>query len=137
MALRTAELLITNLQWLKIHLRLAALEENGSRLNCRFEFPVGPDNQIICRIYFTDDASNSMKHVSQDERIEIYEGWIAFAMHVIHRGFELAEPPHSFAWKTTVRFILHENYGMGSAVVHTIDRSFSWPADSDQVEGGS
>jgi hypothetical protein len=117
---------ITELQWLKIHLRLAALEQNGSRLNCRFEFPDNDKENITCRIYFTDDDSKTMDHVSKEERIEIYEGWVAFAMSVVQRAVELAELPPNFIWKPTLQFILHENYGMGASVVHTVERPFTW-----------
>jgi hypothetical protein len=99
MASETTDFRITELQWLKMHLRLAALEQSGARLNCRFEFPDESGNNVTCRIYFTDDDSNSMKHVSQDERAEIYEGWVALATSVIHRGLELAALPRNFVWK--------------------------------------
>lgn len=29
----------------------SALEEGGSRLNCGFDFPEQPGDQIICRVY--------------------------------------------------------------------------------------
>lgn len=68
-----------------------------------------------------------MSQTSQDERVEIYEGWISFALHVIHRGFELAELPGAFTWKPTFQFILHESSGMGTSVVFRAQRVFGWP----------
>jgi hypothetical protein len=130
MELRVAESSTNILQWLKLQLRITALEESGSRLSCRFEFPAQTEQPIICRIYFTDDDSNSIKDVSQEERTEIYHGWVSFAVHVINRALVLAELPPSFVWQAPFQFVLHENHGMGSAVVQRINKSIVLNADS-------
>lgn len=127
MVRQATEIQVTELQWLKLHLRVAALEQSGSKLNCRFEFPENDKNRITCRVYFTDDESKTMENVSKEERIEIYEGWVAFATSIIQRGVELAELPRSFVWKPTLQFILHENHGMGTSIVHTVNKPFVWP----------
>jgi hypothetical protein len=74
-----------------------------------------------------------MRDVLQEERTEIYEGWVAFATHVVQQGFELAELPDSFVWKPTLQFILHESYGMGGAVVHSTEKIFAWPTDKNRT----
>jgi|SRR5579859_4486464 len=132
MALRTAELLVTDLQWLKIQLRLTALEQSGPRLNYRFEFHRDPSVDVTCDIYYIDSESNSMKKISQDERIEIYEGRVALGMDIIRRAIALAELPRSFVWTPTLQFVLHEDCGMGGLIVHTIKSSFTWPESSDK-----
>lgn len=127
MARRPTERHITEWQWLKMHLRLAALEQSGWKLNCRFDFLENRSNSIICCIYFTDDDSKPMNDISEEERVEIYEGWVSFGMSVIQRAIELAELPSNPAWKPTLKFILHENYGMGTSVVQSVNRPFIWP----------
>lgn len=121
---------ISDGQWLKVQLRLAALEQNGARLNCRFEFPGDPCEQITCHIYFTDDEVNSIKNVSPTERGEIYEGWISLATSVIRRGFELADLPNNFVCSPEVKFILYDNWGVSGSVLQTVARTFRWPTIS-------
>lgn len=130
MARRPTERHITEWQWLQMHLRLAALEQSGWKLNCRFDFPKNTGDSIVCSIYFTDDDSNPMGDIPEEERIEIYEGWVSFGMSVIQRAIELAELPSNLAWKPTLQFILHENCGMGTAVVHRVNKPFIWPEES-------
>lgn len=126
MALRSTEIHITELQWLEMHLRLAALEQNGSRLNCRFEFSES-DIKLTCHIYFADDDSSSMKNISEEERNEIHEGWVAFGMSVIRNALNRAELPSTFIWNPVLKFVLYESCGMGASIVQTFDRSISWP----------
>jgi hypothetical protein len=68
-----------------------------------------------------------MSDLSKGDRAEIHDGWVAFATHVIERGFKLAEISRSFTWKPEVQFILHEVRGMSGLVVQTVTKSFSWP----------
>jgi hypothetical protein len=127
MSSRRPGFVICELQWLKLHLRLAAHEQSGSRLRYRFDFSVEPDVDVTCDIYYIDDELNSMKQTSQPERIEIYEGRIEFGMHISRRALNLAELPHDFVWTPKLQFVLHEECGMGGTIVHTEKRSFSWP----------
>src|SRR5262249_1477300 len=129
MSPRTVEFTVTELQWLKIHLRLAAREQSGSRLSYRFEFPES-EVDVICDIYYIDDDLNPMKQVSNEERIEIYEGRVALGMDIIRRALKLAELPRTFVWNPTLQFTLYEDCGMGGQVVHTGNRSFTWPEKS-------
>lgn len=114
-------------QWLQIHLRLAALEESGSRLSCRFDLSMEPSTQVICRIYFTDDDANSIENVTAEERYEIQRGWIAFATHVMARAFDLADFDRDLNVNLQTQFILHENAGMSSRIVATFREPFVWP----------
>lgn len=123
----TPGFVISELQWLQLHLRLAAREQSGSRLSYRFEFLVEPNVDVTCNLYYIDDESNSMKKVSQAERIEIYEGRIEFGMDVIRRALKLADLPQGFVWTPTLQFILHEECGMGGTIVHAVKKSFAWP----------
>src|SRR5882724_3358942 len=125
-----SSLLLTELQWLKIQLRITALEDNGTRLSSRFEFFDDSGSEIICRIYFIDDDSNPVSAVPAEERIEIYEGRIELATSTIRRAIEFAELPPTFKWTTTVRFLLLESYGMGSTLVYEAERTITWP-DTD------
>jgi hypothetical protein len=127
---RTAEFIVTELQWLKLHLRLAAREQSGSRLSYRFEFFPESEVDVTCGIYYIDDDLNPMKQVSDEERIEIYEGRIALGMDIIRRALKLAELPSTFVWNPTLQFILYEECGMGGQVVHTVKTSFAWPEKS-------
>jgi hypothetical protein len=118
---------ITWEEWLKVQLRLAALEQNGARLNCRLDFPGNPREQIVCHIYFTDDDVNSIRNVSPAERIEIYEGWISFGTSVIRRGFELSDLSREISCRPEVKFVLYECGGMSAMILQTTVRSFAWP----------
>src|SRR5262245_37617347 len=118
---------LTSLQWLKMQLRLAALEQSGSRLSCRFEFHGDSVSDVTCHIYYVDVDSNPMNRISQRERAEIYEGWIAFAMEVIRKGLEQAELPLVFSWSPMLRFVLYQSEGMGGMVVHRAEAAFHWP----------
>lgn len=129
---RTTEHVITELQWLKIQLRLAAREHSGSRLSYRFEFFAKGEIDINCNVYYIDDDSNSMKQASDSERIEIHEGRIALGMDIISYALQLAELPRSFVWNPTLQFVLYEDSGMGGQVVYTAKRSFRWPDNSGE-----
>jgi hypothetical protein len=124
---------MTELQWLKIHLRMAALEHGGSRLKYRFEFPGELSISFACAVYFTDDESNSIAGISGDDRLEIYEGWVSLGMQIIRRAVEAADLSANFQWNPVVRFELFEGYGMGSSLVRTIERSFRWPEIAEAV----
>jgi len=126
---RPSAISTSDMQWLKMQLRVTALEESASRLSYRFEFPEQNSQIIVCSIYFTDDDSNSIKDISQQDKAEIYQGWISCAMSLINRAFVLEELPRSFTWNGKVEFILHENYGMGSTVVQTSERAVVLAAD--------
>jgi len=91
-----SSLLLTEIQWLKIQLRVTALEDRGTRLVNRFEFSDDSGSKITCRNYFIDDDSNPMSAASAEERIEIYEGRIELATSTIRRAIELAELPPTF-----------------------------------------
>ena len=132
MPLGSGKFLITELQWLKIQLRLATREHSASRLSYRFEFSPESEVDVTCNVYYIDDDSNSMRQISPNERTEIYEGRIALGMGIIRRGLELAELPSSFVWNPTVQFILHEDCGMGGVVVHSEKKSFTWPENSGE-----
>jgi hypothetical protein len=132
MAPPPAAFFVTELQWLKMHLRLVAAEDGGQRLYYRFEFPAEADVTFICHIYFEDDDLNSMKLISQEDRIEIYEGRVDLGLGIIRRGLELAELPGSFVWNPTIEFVLYEAYGMGGSIVHRMSKSFVWPEVPDK-----
>lgn len=85
MALRESKFQLTELQWLKIRLRLAAREQSGSRLSYRFEFSAEPSTDVTCYIYYTDDESNPMKQIGESERTEIYQGRVEVGMYIIRR----------------------------------------------------
>jgi hypothetical protein len=124
---QSSKFALTEFQWLKLHLRLAAIEGGGSRLSYRFEFPEDLQTSLTCLVYFTDDESNSMTRVSATERREIYEGWMAGGVHLIRNAVELAGMPPAFQWRPKVRFELFEGYGMGGSLVHTETLTFNWP----------
>ena len=124
---------MTELQWLKIHLRLAALEQGGCRLKYRFEFSGDLNAGFTCAVYFTDDESNPMAGMPEGDRLEIYEGWVAVGMHIIRSAVESADLPVTFQWNPVVRFDLYEGYGMCSSLARTIERSFAWPEIAEAV----
>src|SRR3954447_1692037 len=127
---KTTTIRISYGQWLKVHLRLAALEQNGVKLNCKLDVPRDPREQITCHIYFSDDGVNTMRNVSPTERSQIYEGWISFGTSIIRRGFETADLPNTFMCSPEIKFILYENWGMSGAVVQTVTRTFRRPMTS-------
>lgn len=121
---------VTDLHWLKMQLRLAALEQSGARLGYRFEFHDESLSAVTCHIYYVDDDSNPMSQASQKERSEIYDGRIALAMDIVCQGLALADLPATFSWTPTMRFVLYESQGMGGAVVHRAETTFHWPEPS-------
>lgn len=127
MAQEKRSFIVTELEWLKVHLRLAALEQSGSRLQYRFDFPPDLSSALVCNIYFTDDDANSIKMESETGRREIYDGWIALAGNIVLSALQLANLPTNFRWVPTVQYILYEGYGMGSSVVYTTEQVFIRP----------
>lgn len=124
---------MTELQWLKMHLHLAALEQGASRFKYKFEFSADLNASFTCAVYFTDDESNPMAGMPEEDRLEIYEGWVALGIHIIRSAAESADLPVTFQWNPVVRFDLFENYGMGSSLARTIERSFAWPEIAEAV----
>lgn len=118
---------LTEMQWIKIHVRLAALEQSGPRLQYRFEFGADLNADVNCNIYFTDDESHPLSESSPAERLEIQEGWIAVGSDILRHALELAELPPTFRWQPAVKYVLLQGYGMGGAVLRTVRRSFTWP----------
>lgn len=115
---------VTELEWLKIHLRMAALEGSGERLSYRFEFTDDLSKELACHIYFRDDDSNSIKAESDSGRQEIYEGWMSLADSIMRTAVELARLPAPFQWRPTVKYVLYESYGMGGSILHKTERIF-------------
>jgi hypothetical protein len=67
---QTLDFRVNEVQWIKLHLRIAALEHSGPRLSYRFEFTADL-SEILCRIYFTDDEKNSISVLSPKEQEEV------------------------------------------------------------------
>lgn len=127
MAQEERSVIVKELEWLKVHLRLAALEQSGPRLQYRFDFPPDLLSTLACNIYFTDDDANSIKMKSETGRREIYDGWIVVASNIIRNALQLANLPISLRWAPTVQYILYGSYGMGSSVVYTTEQVFVRP----------
>jgi hypothetical protein len=66
---------VDELQWIKLQLRIAALEHSGPRLSYRFSFAADL-SEIVCRIFFTDDDKNPMSALSPSEQKKVQDGWI-------------------------------------------------------------
>jgi hypothetical protein len=115
---------VTELEWLKIHLRLAALEHSGERLSYRFDFRGDLSKELTCHIYFRDDDSNSIKAECDSGLREIYEGWMNLAGEIMRSAFQEAHLGANFHWQPNVRYILYEGYGMGSSIQYKAERVF-------------
>jgi hypothetical protein len=114
-------------QWIRLHVRLAAVERGGERLVYRFDFP--NDDTVICNVFYADAESNALASASENDRLEIYEGWIDVGRSIIEHALVAAELPSAFEWHPVLRFILSVSYGMGAAVVHRAEVPFQWKSN--------
>ena len=116
---------INILQWIKVQLRIVALERSGAQLSYRFSFDADLST-IVCRVYFSDVESNPLAAVSAAEQNEIYGEWIDLGLKYIRECLDSCELPSGFSLVSTVRFILHVSEGMGAKIVEEAERSLKW-----------
>lgn len=119
-------LTVNQMQWIKLQIRLAALEQKGQGLSHRFEFP--DYGTVVCHVYFTEHDSNPLKDLPANDKLEIYQGWMNIGKDIIEHALEAAELPSTFVWSPALRFFLHVSNGMGSSVVHESEVQFRWPS---------
>ncbi len=119
---------ITEIQWVKLHLRLASLERSGTKLIYHFNWV--NDTSLVCNVCFEDTEPSSLVAASPEDRLEIFQNWVDIGKSIMRYALQLAELPTSFVWNPTVLFVLDVSYGMGSSKVHEAQASFSWPDNS-------
>jgi len=119
---------ITEIQWVKLHLRLAAIERSGTKLMYYFDWI--NDISLVCNVYFEDTETNSLTAAPPEDQLEIFQSWVDIGKSIMRYALELAELPTSFVWNPTGRFVLGVSYGMGDSKVHEAETSFSWPESS-------
>jgi hypothetical protein len=118
----------TEWDWLKVLLRIEALETRSEAYTIGYSFEEKPRRLIRCTVWAQHTSTMLHAHASRAEQLEYYRDWVALEKERIQRSIAgLPGLRKQLRFSRDVVIDIAEAYGMGSAVIcRYAERRFRW-----------
>jgi hypothetical protein len=126
--LGSAELTVSEWDWLQLLLRMNAVEMRSELYSCAYELEESPRRRIRCMVWAAHTSTMMREKASRAEQLDYYRGWVALEKQRIqHCLTRLPGLRKELRFKRDLVVDIAECYGMGSAVICRYeDGRFKW-----------